>query len=111
MAAGTYRIDDVYALRKLRTHASSRVGFFGVTPVVRQSAYTQTYATASKTHPAVTSVAVATTAATNSSPYGYAQAQADAIPVAINANRADILALKQVVNALIDDLQAYGLAQ
>ncbi len=73
------------------------------------SAYTQTYATSSKTVPAATAVAVATTAATNSTPYGYAQAQADAIVAAVNANSADILAVKKIVNALIDDLQALGL--
>jgi hypothetical protein len=76
-----------------------------------QSAYTQTYAVAAKTVPAATAAAVATTAATQTTPYGFGSAaQADAIPVAINANAADILALKKVVNALIDDLQTLGLA-
>lgn len=75
------------------------------------AAYTQTYATADRTHADVTSSAVATTAATQTSPYGYASAaQADAIPVAINAVEADLLDLKQLVNAVIDDLQAFGMA-
>jgi hypothetical protein len=86
-----------------------KIGFLGATPVVRPGAYTQTYSTASRTVPAATSAAVATTAATLSA-YGYTQAQADAIPVAINAVEADLSALKQVVNALIDDHQALGLA-
>ena len=74
------------------------------------SAYTQTYATAAKTVPAATvAAAVTTPATTGGSTYGFTQAQADAIPVAINANAADILALKKVVNALIDDLQAMTL--
>ena len=74
------------------------------------TAYTQTYSTAARTVPDATVAAVATTAATNSSPYGYAgSAQADAIPVAINALAADVLALKKVITAIIDDLQTMGL--
>ncbi len=72
------------------------------------SAYTQTYSTAAKTVPAATQVAVVETAA-GLTAYGYTEAQANAIPVAINAAAADILALKKVVNALIDDLQAAGI--
>lgn len=73
------------------------------------SAYTQTaYSTADKTHDNVTSSAVATTAATTAA-YGYTSAQADAIPVAINAVAADLLDLKQLVNSVIDDLQAVGI--
>ena len=71
--------------------------------------YTQTYSTAASTVPAATVVAVATTAAGLTS-YGYAQAQADAIPVAINALADDVLALKKVITRIIDDLQACGLA-
>lgn len=78
--------------------------------IEQQAAYTQTYSTAARTVPNATAVAVVTTAATNSSPYGFAQAQADAIPVAINALEADVLALKKVITALIDDLQAVGIA-
>lgn len=70
--------------------------------------YTQTYATADQTVAAATSVAVATTAATNSSPYGFAQAQADAIVTNLNAVIADVLQLRKVVNSIIDDLQAQG---
>ena len=40
-----------------------------------------------------TSAAVATTAATNSSPYGYSQAQADAIRVAVNLHTVEITAI------------------
>lgn len=86
------------------------VGFFAVTPVARASAITQTYATATRTHNNVTSSAVVTTGAALAS-YGFTQAQADSIPVAINAVAADLLNLKQLVNSIIDDLQAYGLEQ
>ncbi|HVT74580.1 MAG TPA: hypothetical protein VHD61_15710 [Lacunisphaera sp.] len=49
---------------------------------------------------AQTSVAVATTAATDVSPYGYTQAQADAIVAQLNAAVADIAALTTLVNEL-----------
>lgn len=75
-----------------------------------QAAYTQTYSTAARTVPAATAAGVVTTAATNVAPYGFTQAQADALVAAVNADQADLLALKKVVNALIDDLQALLLA-
>ena len=50
-----------------------------------------------------TAANVVTTAATLVA-YGYTQAQADAIPVAINATQADVLALKKLIVALINDL-------
>lgn len=77
----------------------------------RQSAYTQTYATADKTHANPGQAAVVTTAATSTTPFGYTTAaQADAIVTQLNNARLDILDLKQLVNSLIDDLQALGLA-
>lgn len=92
------------------TPGSATFGIFGIGPVGRAGAITQTYSTATRTHANVTSSAVATTAAATLS-FGYTQAQADSIPVAINAVAADLLNLKQLVNALIDDLQAYGWEQ
>lgn len=53
--------------------------------------------------------AVAGTAATNSSPYGYAQAQADAIVANINALRADVLTLIAAHNQIRADLVQLGL--
>lgn len=47
-----------------------------------------------------TSAAVATTSATNSSPYGFSQAQADALIVSHNAAVVDIAALTVLVNEL-----------
>lgn len=49
---------------------------------------------------AQTGVAVATTAATNSTPYGYSQTQADAIRVNLNAATVDIASLYAAVAAL-----------
>jgi hypothetical protein len=89
--------------------AGGTVGLFGVTAAARTAAYTQTYSTASRTVPALTSAAVTTTAASNVTPWGYStQAQADAIVAAINALRTDVDAVKQVVNSVIDDQQTYG---
>ena len=103
-------VTDTTTGMKIGTGTTQKIGFWNATPIVRPSAFTQTYSTASKTHAAVTSAAVATTAATNITPFGYTTAaQADAIPVAINAVAADLLNLKQVVNSIIDDLQAVGL--
>jgi len=93
-------------------HDGTTVGFFNVTPTTQPTAYTQTYATADKTHANATQVAVATTGATAVTPFGYTtSAQADAIVTAVNAARLDILDLKQLVNSVIDDLQALGLGQ
>ena len=73
------------------------------------SAYTQTYSTASRTVPNLTSAAVGTTGATNTSPYGFTSAlQADSIPTAINALRDDVTALAKVINSVIDDLETWG---
>lgn len=75
------------------------------------SAYTQTYATADKTHAAMTSAAM---------PAGGTGAAAGAWDTAANrdsaiaqfaALRNDVIDLKQLVNAVIDDLQALGLVK
>ncbi|MGB8355777.1 MAG: hypothetical protein WCD79_17900 [Chthoniobacteraceae bacterium] len=47
----------------------------------------------------LTSATVATTTATNSSPYGYSQAQANAIVTELNAVVADVAAIKTALNA------------
>jgi len=85
------------------------LGFFDVTPVGQRSAYTQTYSTADKTHANMTSAAM---------PAGGTGATAGAWDTAANRDQAiaefaalrnDVIDVKQVVNALIDDLQALGL--
>ena len=86
------------------------VSLFGGAPVAQRSAYTQTYTTADKTHANITSADLATTAATQAAPFGFAGgAQADDIATQFNALRVDVLDLKQLVNSVIDDLQALGL--
>lgn len=95
-------------------------------PFLPRTKITQTYATAAATVPnatyadyTVTTVATAV-AKTNSTPYGFSSGDADkvvtalgAIPTdlaglntAIVALAADVLALKKVVNQIVDDLQA-----
>ena len=89
-------------------HKGGRVGFYGVASVSQPAAYTQTYSTATRTHAAVTSAAVVDTNGT----FGFlAAADRTAIITAINAIRTDLANLKQVVNSVIDDRQADGLAQ
>lgn len=95
------------------------IGFFAVTPAARASAYTQTYATADKTHSAPTAAALTVNdgAGTNdgtilaitdnASTIAAVQELADQIGKLV----ADVADTKQVVNSVIDDLQAYGLMQ
>lgn len=73
---------------------------------IRANGLTQTYSTSDVTHPALTSTDLATTAATNVAPFGFAtQAQADNIATQFNLLRADLLALKKFVNALVDTME------
>jgi hypothetical protein len=89
--------------------SSTKVGFFG-NSASQPSAYTQTYSTATKTQSNISSSAVATTGATNIAPFGYTTAaQADDIITQLNKIRTDLANVKQVLNALIDDMQANGL--
>lgn len=57
---------------------TDKVSFYGVTPVAQRSGSAQ--------------AAVATTAATSSTPYGYSQTQADAIVALVNEMRATLVA-------------------
>lgn len=92
--------------------AAAMLGFFGVGAAVRPTAITQTYSTADKTHANFTSADLATTAATQTTPWGFAtQAQADNIATQFNLLRADLADAKQLLNSLIDDLQTLGLEQ
>lgn len=94
---------------KFGTATTQKIGIWNATPIVRPSAYTQTYSTATKTHSNPTASAISTTGSTNVTPFGYTTAaQADAIVAAINALIVDVANTKQVVNAIIDDQQAIG---
>lgn len=97
--------------------SGATIGVFGVTPAARASAYTQTYATATRTHSNPTATAL--TAAS-----GTADGTVDDVTAAhsqtilnnnfkelatqINALIVDVANVKQVLNANINDHKAYG---
>lgn len=93
--------------------------FWGATPIVRPSAFTQTYATATKTHAALTSAVLTdSTGGTANTTVQDVTAAFDQtilnnnfadIVAQINALRVDMENTKQVINAVIDDGQAIGL--
>lgn len=87
------------------SHTGLTAGFYGVTPATRPAAYTQTYATAARTVPATTSTAPTAPGVV------YAQAEAQSAVTSLDALRTDLNAAKQVLNSVIDDLQAVGLLQ
>lgn len=98
--------------------AAGSVGFFGAAAVTKPTAYTQTYATADKTHanPTAATLTMADGAGTNDNTLGAITADASVIAAfqevvdEINKAIADVADLKQLVNSVIDDLQALGLA-
>lgn len=95
----------------VRNDPANGAGFNGASPQAKAAAYTQTSATPGRTVAAATAVAVDTTGSSQTTPYGFtSSAQADAIPVAINALETDVATLRGLINALIDDSQAIGIA-
>jgi len=83
----------------------------GQTPVTTQAAYTQTYSTASKTASNPTAATVGDQGATQNTGWGAdTEAHFDEIRTLINQLVADVLNLKQVQVAIINDLQAFGMA-
>jgi hypothetical protein len=101
---------------KIGTGSTQKLGFFGATPVVQQSAYTQTYSTADRTHASPTASALTVTdgAGTNDNTIGAITDNASTIAAVqeladeINKLVADVADIKQLVNSVIDDLQALG---
>jgi hypothetical protein len=92
---------------KIGTATTQKLGFYNVTPIVQPSAYTQTYSTADKTHANFTS---ADLGAFTGGAVGFVDAaERDNIRTQFNALRVDVADVKQLVNSLIDDLQALGL--
>jgi hypothetical protein len=114
IAGGTGKIKDGTNIpldtttgTKIGTATTQKLGFWNATPVVRPSAFTQTYATASKTHSNLTYVAPA---AYGAGANGYSTgAMAAAVHAAVIALAADVANVKQVLNSVIDDLQSMGL--
>lgn len=104
-------------------HDGSTAGFFGVAPATRPTAYTQTYSTADKTiaNPTVDALTDSsggtpgtTLAAITGGGAGCENATKNAIAslaAQVAKLAADNLDLRQGLTAVIDDLQALGLAQ
>jgi len=94
---------------KIATGEDQKLGFFNVTPVIRPSAFTQTYATADKTFSAYT-------ANDQSAAYTGSVVDSEAkltdinlLRVAYENLRAFTEDMAGVLNSAIDDLQAFGL--
>ena len=78
------------------------IGFLGASAIVRPAAYTQTYATVTRT---INPSSTAAFSGINNSQLGNVYAQvAD-----LNTLRLDVLAAFQAINQILDDLQSYGL--
>lgn len=81
-----------YTLGRL---TSTKVALHGATPVAQRAGAAQAAVTAT------VGAAVVTTAATNTSPFGFATgAQADALVARVNSLRTDVLALTTLCNEL-----------
>lgn len=112
-------------------HTGTTAGFFNVTPTTRASAYTQTYATATKTHSNPTAAnpaaiteytphasgavpvvsAGATDLDTTAAALNTLVDECQALETEVSALVVDLANVKGVVNSIVDDLQAYGLMQ
>lgn len=112
-------IADELELDGALNHDGTTVGFYGVTPATRPTAYTQTYATADKTHANPTAAALTVTDGTGTNDGTIGAITADASVIAavqeIAAQIAKLVAddadTKQLVNSVIDDLQTLGILQ
>jgi len=94
---------------RIGTATTQKLGFYNATPVVRPGAYTQTYVTAARTVPNATAVNPPA-GGTGTAAGGYDTAANRNLMITSLTNAiADIDALRKVVTALIDDLQALGL--
>lgn len=113
--AGKLKLGATNAAEVWIAASSNKLAFFGVTAVVRASAYTQTYSTADKTIAAYTAddESVAYTGIDNAQVGSvYAQlSDLNALRTAYENLRGLSEDIAQALNAVIDDLQAYGLAQ
>lgn len=104
---------------KIGTATTQKIGFYNATPIVQPSAYTQTFSTADKTHAARTSTGLSMSVGTADgtiADVGAAFSQTTLnnnfrdVGTEINAVRADLADTAALVNSIIDDLQAIGLA-
>lgn len=103
------RIQGTTEMDGALNHDGATVGFFGTVPAAQTAAYVQTYATADRTHANPTAAAVGDLVATSGGWGYYTEAAADSVWQTLDALVADMADIKQLVNAIIDDLQLYGL--
>jgi hypothetical protein len=110
-----YLADGTRALNGPLNHDGATAGFFGTTPVAQAAAYTQTYATADRTLAAYTpdDESGAYTGIDNlQTGTVYATvADLNALRTAYENLRALVEDAAALENAVVDDLQAYGLVQ
>lgn len=109
----------VYECMRMEGVSSAKLGFFGHAAAVQPSAFTQTYSTASHTSAALTSATLTDnsggTANTTLEAIGTSYSQSAVrnnfadLAAMVNKDTADIVNLKQVLTAVIDDLQSMGL--
>jgi hypothetical protein len=101
-------------------HQGATAGFFGVAPVARPAAYTQTYSTADKTHANPTAAALTHAVGTADGTVddvGAAFSQTTLnnnfreLSTQVNNLVTDVADVKQLANSILDDLQALGLLQ
>jgi hypothetical protein len=118
---GSVTIYNTNGTTKILECNESKVGFFGVAVAAQAAAITQTYSTADRTHAALTSATLTDssggTPGTTIAAIGASYTQAEvanavaSLAAQVNALRVDLEDTKQLLNAVIDDLQAYGLEQ
>lgn len=86
------------------------LGLLGAAAAAQGAAYTQTFATAGRTHTALTS-AVMPAGGTGAAAGGWdTAANRDQAIAEFAALRTDVTQLKNLINAIIDDLQAAGIS-
>ena len=106
----------------VQTVTTGKLGFYGAAAVTQPTAYTQTYSTADKTHANATAATLTDSSggSANTTIAAVGNTMAGDVSSDINNNFADLAAqhnallvdvddLKQLVNSVIDDLQALGL--
>lgn len=118
---GTVRARSDIELDGALNHDGTTVGFYGVTPVTRPTAYTQTYSSTTRTHnnqsqSTLTDGTLGTATTTINAVSGTGDDttindNGATLVAEMNNVRADVSNLKQLVNQVIDDLQANGLLQ
>lgn len=94
----TFRVGAIGKTHKISV-TEGGLSFYGVAPVARAAAYTQTFATAARTH------------VKGELPTNIAATLVTELDTQLNATNEAVNELKKLANSLIDDSQAIGIAQ